>query len=298
MDFSLEPTVAGAVCAALAVAGGGPLFSDGLRALRLSRGLSRLAERPLADSPSGFIHTRGRVVLDSPLFSPLSGRPCAGFRLEVRGGGTRAGASVEERRPFRIVSGEISARVLAGAGRWRVSESGRREVAPGEALSENLAALLKGCPEMVWLQRQRLPVVLTEYALLAGDECHVIGHARHARPYELPAELELARTGTDDAARLGAGQATHDHARVASGGGPFGFERRRPGRPFADEADLWVDGGGHMDFVLVSDTAPAPADLAVSPWRALGLVIGPALSLGALLYLAHAADQLRARGRF
>jgi hypothetical protein len=298
MDLFLEPTVAGAACAALAVAGGGPLFSDGLRALRLNRRLSRLAERPLADSPSGFIHTRGRVVLDSPLFSPLSGKPCAGFRLEVSCSGTRTAGSVEQRRAFRIVSGEVSARVLAGEGRWQVSETGRREIAPAEALSENLAALLEGCPELVWLRRQRLPVVLTEYALLAGDECHVIGHARHARPYELPAELELARTGTDDAARLGPGEAGSDEDRGGSGGGPFGFERRRPGRPFADEVDLWMDGGGHLDFVLVSDAPPLSTGLELSPWRALGLVFGPMLSLGGLLYLAHAADQFRARGRF
>ncbi len=299
MDFSLEPTVAGAACAALAVAGGGPLFSAGLRALRLSRRMSRLSERPLADAPSGFIHTRGRVALDSPLFSPLSGRPCAGFRLDVRGSGTRVAASVETRRPFRIVSGEVSARVLAGEERWRVSETGRREVGPGETLSENLTTLLQGCPEVFWLQRQGLKMVLTEHALLADSECHVIGHARHARPYELPAELELARTGTDDAARLEAGQAAAEgEGRTASGGGPFGIERRQPGRPFPGDADLWVDGGGHLDFVLVSDAPPARADLAVSPWRALGLVLGPALSLGGLLYLAHATDQLRARGHF
>jgi len=314
MDFSLEPTVAGAACAALAVAGGGPLFSDGLRALRLSRRVSHLAERPLADAPSGFLHTRGRVVLDSPLFSPLSGRPCAGFRLEVRGTGSRAAASVEERRAFRIVGGAVSARVMARSGRWRIAETGRREVGPGQPLSENLTTLLQGCPEVFWLQRQGLPLVLTEHALMAGSECHVIGHARHARPYELPAELELARTGTDDHARLGAEPAAtgetrpapageahpapNGEARPAPGGGPFGIERRQPGRPFPAEVDLWVDGGGHLDFVLVSDAPPAPADLAVSRWRALGLVLGPAMSLAGLLYLAHAADLMRARGRF
>jgi hypothetical protein len=298
MDISLEPTVAGAAFAALAVAGGGPLFSNGLRALRLRRRTSRLAERPLADAPSGFIHTRGRVVLDSPLFSPLSGRPCAGFRLAVRGRGTRTAASVEERRAFRIVSGEISARVLAGAGRWRVSETGRREVGPGEKLGEHLAALLQSCPEVFWLQRRGLPVVLTEHALLAGAECHVIGHARHGRPYELPAELELVRTGTDDAALLGSGEAAaQGQGRTAPRSGPFGIERRQPGRPFPGEANLWVD-GGHLDFVLVSDAPPARADLAVSPWRTLGLLLGPALSLAGLLYLAHAAEQLRAHGRF
>jgi len=321
MDFSLEPTVAGAAFAALAVAGGGPIFSGGLRALRLRRGVSHLVERPLAEAPSGFLHTRGRVVLDSPLFSPLSGKPCAGYRLEVRGAGSRVAASVEERRPFRIVGGEVSARVLAGSARWRVAETGRREIRPGEPLSENLATLLQDRPEVFWLQRQRVPLVITEHALMAGGECHVIGQARHARPYELPAELELARTGTDDQTRLTAAATAEptgtaadaggvvtgparalDGARPATewprGGGPFGIERRQPGRPFPAEVDLWVDGGGHLDFVLVSDAPPARADLTVSWWRGLGLVMGPAMSLAGLLYLAHAADQLRARGRF
>ena len=45
MEFFLEPTVPGAALAALAVAGGGPLFSAGLRALRLRHGVSRLRER-------------------------------------------------------------------------------------------------------------------------------------------------------------------------------------------------------------------------------------------------------------
>jgi hypothetical protein len=305
MDFSLEPTVAGAACAALAVAGGGPIFSAGLRALRLSQRVARLAERPLDEAPSGFLHTRGRVVLDSPLFSPLSGRPCAGFRLDVLGPGSRTAASIEERRPFRIVSGEVAARVLARDARWRIAETGRREVGPGEPLNENLTTLLQGCPEVFWLQRRGMPLVITEHALLAGSECHVIGHARHARPYELPAEMELARTGTDDRARLGTDRPAAEDAspeptapRAARGGGPFGIERRQPGRPFPVEVDLWVDSGGHLEFVLVSDAPPSRADLAVAWWRGLGVVLGPVMSLAGLLYLAHAADLLRARGRF
>ena len=296
MDFSLEPTAAGAVLAALAVAGGAPLFGDGLRALRLRLGMSRLRERPLAETPTGFVHTRGRVMLDSPLFSPLSGRPCAGFRLEVRGGGTRAHASIEQRRPFRIVSGEISARVLAGSGLWCVSETGRREIEPGQKSSENLESLLEGCPEASVLRRRGLPLSLVEHALLAGRECHVIGTARRARRHELPAELELAGTGTDDEARLRTAMAAGDERSAASGRGRFGRERRQPGRPFPDDADLWVDGGA-LDFVQVSDRLPARTDVAVAPWRVLGLALGPALCLGGLLYLARAADQIRAHGR-
>jgi hypothetical protein len=297
MDFSLEPTVAGAALAALAVAGGGPLFSDGLRTLRLNRRMSRLDERALADAPTGFIHTRGRVVLDSPLFSPLSARPCAGFRLEMTCAGTGASAVVEERRPFRIVSGEVSARIMGGSARWRVSETARREIPPGEKLSEGLSALLRRAPEALWLRRRNQPVTLVERALAAGVECHVVGQARQARPYELPAELELARTGTDDAARLGVDRVAAGARRPAPGG-PFGIERRRPGRPFPAEVDLWVDGGGHLDFVLISDAPPRHPDVSRSPWRLLGLALGPAMSLGGLLYLAHAADLLRARGPY
>jgi hypothetical protein len=33
-------------------------------------------------------------------------------------------------------------------------------------------------------------------------------------------------------------------------------------------------------------------------WRTIGVLLGPALSLAALLYLAHAADQLHGRGLF
>jgi hypothetical protein len=310
MDISIQPTVAGAALAALAVAGGAPLFGDGLRSLRLRRQFETLSERPLEEEPTGFIHTRGRVILDSPLFSPLSGKPCAGFRLEVRGGGVRK-AVIEERRPFRIASGETSARILAGGARWLLSETDRREVGADEALSENLSALLRGCPEAAWLKRQRLPMTLTERALFAGAESHIIGHSRPARPYELSPEMELMRTGTDDVLQVTGRTATaidfdpsesvtrpegaNGHTRR---GGPFGIERRSPGRPFPGEVDLWVDGGGLLDFVLVSDQPPARDVLALSKWRTLGVLLGPALSLGGLLYLAHVADLLRGQGRF
>lgn len=321
MDIALQPTVAGAFFAALAVAGGAPLFGDGLRTFRLRRRLTRLRERPLDQEPTGFVHTRGRVVLDSPLFSPLSGRPCAGFRLDVRGGGMARAAAVEQRRPFRIASGETSARVLAAGGRWRLSQTASREFTADEKLSENLAALLQGCSEVAWLRRQRLPVLITERALFAGAEAHVVGCARKARPYEVHPEVELLRTGTDDIIQLSPGRAvklaavdpepepTHGTALdtdappegatdASPRSGPFGIERRQPGRPFAGEADLWVDSGGMLDFVLVSDSPPAPGELSVSRWRTLGLMLGPALSLSGLIYLAHAAELLRGQGRF
>jgi len=313
MDILLQPTIAGAAFAALAVAGGAPIFSDGLRTFRLRRQLERLSERPLAEEPVGFVHTRGRVLLDSPLFSPLTGRPCAGYRLEVQGSGAARATVTEERRPFRIVSGDTSARVMAGAGRWVVSETGQREIAPDESVSEHLAGLLSRSSEVLLLKHRRKAIVLTEHALFAGAETHVVGCVRHARPFELSPELELMRTGTDDVVQMVSRRpeqaielvpepAEKPQVKPANlppkSTGPFGIERRVPGRPFPGDVDLWVDGGGLLDFVLVSDTPPAGDQLVMSRWRTLGLLLGPALSLTGLLYLAHAADQLHSQGRF
>jgi len=316
MDILVQPTLAGAAFAALAVAGGAPMFSDGLRTFRLRRQFQNLSERPLAEEPVGFVHTSGRVLLDSPLFSPLTGKPCAGFRLELQGGTIARTTVAEERRPFRIASGSTSARVMASSGRWVVSETGRREIEPDEPLSANLEALLKRSAEFGVLRQRQIPMVLTERALFAGAESHVVGYVRHARPYELPPEMELMRTGTDDVVEMvsGRGRESFDleleddpappepvdapEPGPQKSSGPFGIERRAPGRPFPGEVDLWVDGGGLLDFVLISDAAPAGEHLVVSRWRTLGLLLGPALSLTGLLYLAHAADQLRNQGRF
>jgi hypothetical protein len=317
MEFLLQPTIAGAALAALAVAGGAPFFSDGLRAFRLRRQFEHLKEQPLDQEPIGFIHTQGRVILDSPLFSPLTGRPCAGYRLEVQGPGASPATVVEERRSFRLVSGETTARIMAGSGRWALAETGRREIAPGEALSENLSALLARSADVLLLRTRGVPIVLTERALFAGAETHVVGQVRVARPFELASELEMMRTGTDDVAQMVPGNArpaiglVPDPGETASAEpaeatenlpprstGPFGIERRSTGRPFPGDVDLWMDGGGLLDFVLVTDAPPSQDLLAVSKWRTLGLLLGPALSLTGLLYLAHAADQLHSQGRF
>lgn len=317
MEFLLQPTIAGAALAALAVAGGAPFFSDGLRAFRLRRQFERLEEQPLDQEPIGFLHTHGRVLLDSPLFSPLTGRPCAGYRLDVQGPGTFPAIVAEERRSFRLVSGETSARIMAGSGRWAIAETGRREIAPDEALSENLSALLARSADVLLLRHRNVPIVLTERALFAGAETHVVGQVRVARPFELPSELEMMRTGTDDVVQMVPGIHRAAIGLVPEPGetpqaepdgmpenlpprstGPFGIERRTAGRPFPGDVDLWVDGGGLLDFVLVTDTPPSQDLLAVSKWRTLGLLLGPALSLTGLLYLAHAADQLHSLGRF
>jgi hypothetical protein len=290
MPFSLEPSVTGVVYAALAVAAGAPVFGDGLRALRLRRHLATLSERRLTDAPTGFVHTSGRVALDTPLFSPLSNQPCAGFRLELLGGGARADArpvaAVERRQPFRLIAGRTSARVMAVDSPWRLAETARRTIAPGDPISEHLSGLFADCPELFWMRRQSQSLVLVERALLAGAEAHVIGQMRVARPYEVPLESEVLKTGTDDTAIT----VHREHT-----SGPFGIERRQPGRPFAAEVDLWMDRGGHLDFVLVADAAPAATSLVPARWRLAGLVLGPVLSLGALMFIAHAADVLRSR---
>jgi hypothetical protein len=67
--------------------------------------------------------------------------------------------------------------------------------------------------------------------------------------------------------------------------------------PLRRDPDLWIGGGDHLDFLLVSDRAPRPQDLRIPASRAIGIAIGPALSLAGMLYLASAADFLRAMGR-
>src|SRR5258706_3218347 len=121
MDILLHPTPAGAALAAFAVAGGAPLFGEGLRSLRLRRALAGLAPTAIADAPVGVAYLKGRVALEGPLFGPLSGKPCAGFKLEVRGAGGAAVNDVEVKRGFRIVDGERSAQVHGSAGVWQIA---------------------------------------------------------------------------------------------------------------------------------------------------------------------------------
>jgi len=259
--------------AAAFVVAGAPLFSAGLRAHRLRRQLLRLEERPLADAPTGFVQVRGRVALEGPLVGPLSGRPCAGYVLEVRRGEAVV-ATIPERRMFRLVAGDTSARVMGGEGSWNLAVASEREVAPGDALTENLTALIARAPEVGLLRSTGITVTLLERSLGVGQECFIIGQAHHARPFEMPQAVELTRTGTDAAA--------------------FATGARSP----AHEPDLWVGSGGHLEFLRISDHAFEPRTLVMPAWHLLGLGLGPLLTLTGLLYLAHAADRLRAVGRF
>ena len=271
----LDPTPMGNALAAAMVVAGAPLFGAGLRNLRLRRHLERLEESPLGEEPTGFVLVRGRVALESPLVGPLSGLPCAGFLLEVRGAGGAVMATIEDRRAFRITGSGVTARVTGGETRaWALSITEQRAVAPTDTLSQNLVALLAKSAEASWLRRCGVTITLVERALLAGQECHVVGSARHARPYELSYEAELARTGTDNL--------------------PVRESRSRVSR----DPDLWIEADGHLDYLRISDHAPSAAELAVGRLGIIGVALGPMLGLAGLLYLARAADLWRAPAGF
>lgn len=265
----VHPTAGGLACAVGAVVAGAPLFSDGLRSLRLMRHVAGLSERPLDADLTGFAHVSGKVALESPLFAPLSAAPCAGFQLEVRTVGVPMMKVVEERRAFRLVGHGASAWLDPAGGRWSLAATAEREVAADEPLSENLAALLSSVPEALWWRRGGGRLRLVERALRAGSSCHVVGSVRRRRPAEPAVEFELLRTGTDPVSEVVVGAAW-------------------PAAP-----ELQLGAGEFLDFLLVSDRAPAARELSVPAWRALGVFAGPALSLLGLLYLAVAADRLR-----
>ena len=276
MDLTqlVHPTAGGLACAIGAVVAGAPLFSDGLRSLRLRRHVAGLAERPLADDLAGFAHVSGAVALESPMFTPLSAAPCAGFQLVVHAVGAPVVRTVEQRRPFRLDGRDASARLDSTDGCWSLPATAEREIAAGEPLAGSLARLLEQVPEALWWRRAGGRLRLGERALLAGSSCHVVGSARRSHPLEQPAALEWARTGTDDT-----------------------FEAASTGSA-APACELWLGPGEFLDYLFVSDRPPVARDLAVPAWRALGAFAGPALSLLGLLYLAAAADHLRSLGRF
>lgn len=276
MDLAqfVHPTAGGLACAVGAVVAGAPLFSDALRSVRLRRHFADLAEKPLADDLAGFAHVSGVVVLDSPMFTPLSAAACAAFQLEVHTVGAPIMKVVEERRPFRVAGCEVSARLESTAGRWPLSATAEREIAAGEPLPPSLSRLLDQVPEALWWRRGGGRLRLVERALLAGSSCHVVGFARRTYSLDQLDGLEVMRTGTDGVLDVVVAGAT------------------------AQVCELWLGPGEFLDFLFVSDRPPATRDLAVPAWRTLGAFAGPALSLLGLLYLAAAADHLRVPGRF
>ncbi len=292
MDAALQflPTPAGLSLAALGIVLGAPLFSGGLRAMRLRRHLARLRLDPLGASTDGFTHARGRVALESPLFAPLSAVACAGFRLEIAAEGRPVRRAIEERRSFRLVDGGVTARVPA-AGRWECGVTATRRLAPGDPLSENLAALLARVPEVAWLRRMGVALTLTERALPAESECHVVGVARSAAALAYAESVQLERTGTDDVVAV-------SPAAEARAGFPVPVPVVAAANVAAGSAPaVGFSGGDHLEFLLVSDREPEPEWLRVPAWKTAGLVLGPALSLAGIFYLAAVGDALRAAGR-
>ena len=275
--MELEPSFGGATLAVAAVAAGAPLFQDGYRAVRLRRAFARLRERPLSDLPTGMVQVRGQVALESPLFSPLTGKPCAGFRLEVYSASERVRGKVDERRAFRLAANGVNARVFGHQATWEIGVTETRAWRPGDSLSENVAALLGRVPEWDWLSRRGGPLTLTERAVFAGAEIHVVAYGRQSRPLEYAEVAELAATGTDDGGRTGA---------------PIVISAPRRAR--LDPPDLLLVPGESLAFLLVTDSAPANLLSRVRGWRALNAFIGPMLAIGGLAYLAYAIDWLRA----
>ncbi len=215
MDFglSIHPSGPGLLCAAAAVVAGAPIFSHGLRALRLRRQFATLREARIAEGPEGLVHVRGRVTLEHSLVGPLSGLPCAAFRLEVRSGKSAAFEPIEQGCDFLLVDGAHSARVLERHARWELQAVEQREIRAEEEISEELTALLARATEAAWARSAGATLHIVERALIEGSECHVVGYARPARSTdgarafhsEQSAEGEWLRTGTDDVDWMDAG---------------------------------------------------------------------------------------------
>lgn len=274
MDLQAIPSIAGAIAGAAMVAGGAPLFRAGLHALRTTRKARSLVMRSLADLPAGFAGVAGCVALDSPLFSPLTHQPCAGFRLGVAAEGQGNVATIEERRPFRVVTGRTIAHVAGRVAFWRLTAGEQRSLKPDDALTENLSRLLERSPEVRRLRRAGVTLLLTEHLLAAGAQCHVVGHARRSSRHKT-AKTEMKRTGTDDAV-----EAASD----------------APDPQLLGHPNLWIDGGSSLECLIVSDRPIAQVRLRHTRWRMVGLVVGPLLSLGGLIILAVLAVRLMRSG--
>lgn len=283
LGLELYHNAPGLLCAAAAVAAGAPIFARGLRALKLRQHLEGLRSSAIADAPEGLVHLRGRVNLDHPLRAPVSGLPCAGFRLEARTLDSASFERVDEVRRFSIEDGGYSARVVEDPALWEVQITGQREIKAGDPVSSQLMALIQRMPEPAWARSAGATLQIVERALITGAECHVVGFVRHAPPVaaaaEIPAETVWLRTGTDNESW----SVVADAAGVADGG------TRSPA--------LWVGRGEHVEFLLVSDSAPEAARLTPPLWKTLGAIIGPLLSLSGLLVLARALDIMRAGPR-
>lgn len=269
------PVTPGGVLLAVALAvAGAPLFARGRRAWRLRRALASLQESALTDDSSGLVRVSGRVELESPMFSPLSGRPCAGFELIVRGAASAVGGVIRERRTFRLEADGASARVRPERAEWHAPVTAQRTLAAGEAPTERLAALLDSYAELRWLRGRGVALEMVERSLEAGREVSVLAVARSERVMLAESSESLAATGTD--------------------GGGFTAPRLFPG-PELESFELSLETDDVLDKVQVHADPPGRAPVAPSRWEASLAWIGPALTLFGLLYLARAAEPLLRR---
>lgn len=269
-SFEIPVTVGGLLAAIACVAGGGPLFAFGLRALRSRRAFARLREEPLSAELSGLVRVSGTVGLDSPLFAPLSNQPCAGFTLIADAEGTRIRGIVRQQRTFLLEGAPCGVRVEAAEHPWRLAMTAQRRIAAGEPVSERLAELFEASPELRWLRRSGMALRLSEHALLPHARVHVLAHARVVASDAVLGEDVSMRTGTDDG-------------------------RMTPFTSSARSNDLVLSDEGHAPCA-VADSA-AMLDASAPPrWQAAGALLGPLVTMAGLLYLAHAAELLLAQG--
>ena len=270
--FVVPVSTAGMLAAVACVVAGGPLFASGLRALRQRRVLAGLAPALAEPRSHGVVQLVGTVALESPLFSPLSMRPCAGYVLDVHATDMPMGGRVGQRRGFKLVSGECDAFVEDARGEWVMPVTGERTVAAGEKVSANMAALLDQDETLRWLRERRAPLHIVERSLEAGASVEVIGNARSADEDSVAVTEVLAATGTDGAAFAAAPEP-------------------------ADRPRLRVTGGDPLELHVVADGTASPLRFAPSRWRTIGALAGPLLTLAGLVYLVHAAEATIA-GRF
>lgn len=274
----LPPTFVTFALAAGSVVAGAPLFATGRRALRLRHALASLREVALGPESTGLVAVRGRVALEGPMFAPLSGRPCAGFSLEVAGDRMRVGAVLHELRPFRLLGESASARVVAEHARLGTAVTAEKLLAAGEALPQRLAELLGRSPEVRWLLDRRVPLRLVERALEVGAEVVVTGMARPAfaagtafASMASVQTVQLAATGTD-----GGGWADVSEQSVTAN----------------TEPSVWIESGEPLERLEIASAAPTAAQLAAPRWHIALVVAGPLLALAGVLALAQLAAPL------
>ena len=273
LSFSLPVTPGGVLAAVACVVAGAPLFACGLRAYRMRTSFGELTERPLSADATGLVRARGRVALDGPLFAPLSGTPCAGFQLEVRGQGSSVGGVVRDWRAFRLESGGTSAYVPAEHAEWHAPVTAQRDLAAGVEVPERLSALLDSCNEVRWLRQRGVALHVVERALESGRVVSVVGVLHNSRVATEEYIEQLAATGTD---------------------GPFTAPRMLPGPEYGDH-EMQLDPDDALENVLVFADPPEAPMPRLSRWNEALLAVGPMLSIAGLLYLGRAAEPLLTR---